>query len=127
VLVWVKNTITVGWEPVIVVSARRPDRGLRDWIHCEADAHQWRPKPESYVIGQKPERFCVWLFEWLGARPGDELEDLFPGSGQVGRVWERWSSQLTLPLARSEAAEKRAGRRALKKALAAHPQLFELE
>jgi hypothetical protein len=123
VLAWVKHTITVGWEPVIVVSARRPDRLLRDWLQCEPDSYQWRPKPETYVIGQKPELFCDWLFGWLGARPGDEFVDLFPGSGQVGRAWERWSSQPTLPTARTEAGENRAERRALKKALAVHPQL----
>lgn len=127
ILAWVKNTVTVAWEPVIIVSARRPDGGLRDWIHSEADSYQWRPKPDSYVIGQKPERFCVWLFEWLGASPDDTLDDLFPGSGQVGRVWERWRSQLTLPLGRSESAEGRAQRREKAKLLAEHPTLTEAE
>lgn len=124
VLAWVKNTVTVAWEPVIVVSARRPE-GLRDWIHCEADSYQWREKPESYVIGQKPDRFCVWMFEWLGAQQGDTLDDMFRGSGQVGRVWERWANQLTLPLGRTQAAEGRAQRRAYEKTLAAHPTLDE--
>jgi len=123
VLAWVKNTITVAWEPVIVVSARRPDPGLRDWIHSEADSYQWRPQPDTYVIGQKPERFCVWLFAWLGAQPDDEFVDMFPGSGQVTRAWERWSAQLALPLGRSVSAEGRAQRREREKTLAAHPQL----
>ena len=58
-LAWVKHTITVSWEPVIVVSARAHDPGLRDWIQCEPDSYQWREKPVSYVIGQKPEPFYL--------------------------------------------------------------------
>jgi hypothetical protein len=58
------------WEPVIVVSARKPE-GVRDWIQVEPDSYQWRAKPASYVIGQKPKPFCMWLFAWLGAEPDD--------------------------------------------------------
>lgn len=45
---------------------------------------------ESAFIGAKPARFCRWLFELLGlgAHPGDELVDLFPGSGAVTRAWD---------------------------------------
>ena len=111
VLAWVKHTVTVSWEPVIVKSARTPE-GVRDWIQAEPDSYQWRPKPDTYVIGQKPEVFCRWLFEWLGARPDDTLDDLFPGSGNVGRAWEAWQQQPGLFLAQSPAADKRAERRA---------------
>ena len=110
-LAWVKHTVTIGWEPVVVVAAR-PVRGLRDWIQVEPDSYQWRPKPESYVIGQKPEAFCRWVFEWMGAEPDDELDDLFPGSGNVGHAWEGWRSQPGLFMAQSPAAQKRAARRA---------------
>ena len=126
VIIWVKNTVRYAWEPVIVRPAREPDpdRGsLRDWLHCEPDAYQWRPKPDSYVIGQKPLAFCRWLFEWLGAEPGDELEDIFPGSGNVARAWKKWSMQPTLPIGRSPAAEKRAARRAQAKALLCQQEL----
>lgn len=110
VLAWVKHTVTFSWEPVIVVSARRPE-GVRDWLQCEPDAYQWRERPASYVIGQKPEPFCRWVFEWLGARPDDTLDDLFPGSGNVTRAWEAWRSQPGLLMAQSPAAVKRAARR----------------
>lgn len=39
------------------------------------------------VIGAKPAAFCRWVFDLLGATPDDRLDDLFPGSGIVGRVW----------------------------------------
>lgn len=125
VLAWVKHTIAVGWEPVIVSPAREPDRSLRDWMQCEPDAYQWREKPATYVIGQKPEAVCTWIFAWLGAQPDDELADLFPGSGNVGRAWSRWQTEPTLPIARSSAAEGRAKRRSKKRALAEHPVLTE--
>ena len=37
--------------------------------------------------GAKPAAVCRWIFELLGAAPGDTLDDLFPGSGAVGRAW----------------------------------------
>ena len=77
------------------------------------------------MIGQKPKAFCLWLFAWLGAEPGDELDDRSPGSGQVREAWVEWMLQPALPLVRSPAAEKRAQRRELKKALAVHPALLE--
>ncbi len=121
VLAWVKHTVTVSWEPLIVVSARKPE-GVRDWIECEPDSYQWRDKPDNYVIGQKPAAFCRWLFAWLGADPDDELDDLFPGSGQVGRVWDEWCAQPALPIeAPGPSALKRAGRRAFTKA--DHPRI----
>ncbi len=30
------------------------------------------------------------MFDCLGAAAGDELVDLFPGSGAVGRAWQRY-------------------------------------
>jgi hypothetical protein len=38
-------------------------------------------------IGAKPAAVCRWIFDLLGAAPGDRLDDLFPGSGAVGRAW----------------------------------------
>lgn len=40
------------------------------------------------VIGAKPATFARWMFDLLGALPGDELDDLFPGSGGIGRAWQ---------------------------------------
>lgn len=125
VLAWIKHTVRVSWEPVLVVSARNPGGAygtLRDWIQAEPDSYQWRPKPDSYVLGQKPAPFCRWVFEWLGAAPDDTLDDLFPGSGQVTRTWEEWRQQPGLLLQRSPAAQKRADRRELAKKLD-HPRL----
>ncbi|MGH3191607.1 MAG: hypothetical protein ACRDOU_26765 [Streptosporangiaceae bacterium] len=39
------------------------------------------------VIGAKPAAVCRWIFDLLGAGSQDTLDDLFPGSGAVGRAW----------------------------------------
>jgi hypothetical protein len=42
--------------------------------------------------------FCDWLFRWLGVRPGDHFEDLFPGSRAVTDAWDRFSTQGALAI-----------------------------
>jgi hypothetical protein len=48
------------------------------------------------LTGAKPERFCRWVLDLLGYQPGDELEDLFPGTGVMARVVNGWNEQLAL-------------------------------
>jgi hypothetical protein len=50
------------WEPLLVVPGRRLRPGKRDWLRAA------------------PARLH-------GTLPGDELVDLFPGTGMVGRAW----------------------------------------
>lgn len=74
------------WEPVVLAGGRRV-RGPQP-----ADALAFAAKPRTSdpdrVIGAKPAAFASWLFQLLGARAGDELVDLYPGSGGIGRAWE---------------------------------------
>jgi hypothetical protein len=73
------------WEPVIYQGGREVYGPLRtDSLVCGVSPLTTLP---SRVTGTKPAAFCRWLFELLGAAPGDELDDLFPGSGVVGRAW----------------------------------------
>jgi hypothetical protein len=44
------------------------------------------------LVGMKPPEFAVWMFAQLGARAGDELADLFRGSGAIGRAWDLYTS-----------------------------------
>lgn len=57
------------------------------------------------VIGSKPAHFCGWLFRLLGAEPGDELVDLYPGSGGVARAWRVYAGHSALSDAADEATE----------------------
>ena len=70
------------WEPLIVMPGRSLRGGKRDWL-----AARTAQLGGSNLIGRKPEAFVVWMFELLGMLPGDTLDDLFPGSGIVGRAW----------------------------------------
>jgi hypothetical protein len=71
------------WEPLIVVPGRALRPGKRDWLRAQP-----AKRGGSKLIGRKPEAFAVWLFELLGMLPGDSLDDLFPGSGIIGRAWK---------------------------------------
>ena len=75
------------WEPLIVVSARRLRPGVRDWLRAQP------ARGGGTLPGRKPIAFCAWLFALLGMLPGDELVDLFPGTGVVGRAWAELSSR----------------------------------
>ena len=48
------------------------------------------------ITGQKPVAFCHWIFDLLGLTADDELVDIFPGSGAVGRAWDSWRAQTRL-------------------------------
>lgn len=104
---WVKpvapNPRTFGlhgtWEPLIVVPGRRLRPGKRDWLFA-APARLGGSK----LAGRKPLAFVAWLFEVLGLLPGDELEDLYPGSGVVSAAWRELGGRV----AHAAAATRRA-------------------
>lgn len=85
------------WEPVIVRGGRlasmtsgerRKLPTVRDWVSANVML-------KKGLTGAKPEGFCTWLFSALGAQPGDELVDLFPGTGAVTDAWKKWTSKET--------------------------------
>ena len=65
----------------------------------------------------KPPQFAVWMFCQLGARPGDELVDLYPGSGAIGEAWRRYTA------AADDTSRVDAGARA---ASAARPRAYDV-
>lgn len=38
------------------------------------------------LVGAKPEAVCRWILDLLNVQSGDEVVDLFPGTGIMGRV-----------------------------------------
>jgi hypothetical protein len=99
------------WEPLIVSGGRElatdsPQQLLDDLETADVildeletdapeDALDYRGRYDSYggaLVGMKPPEFAVWMFAQLGARPGDTLEDLYPGSGAIGRAWELYTA-----------------------------------
>jgi len=86
----VSYTARSSWEPVIIWGGRGVKRGpkeiLDDSLVCHIGSRQGS-HPRA-LTGMKPAAFCEWVFRQLGARQGDELTDLFPGSGAVSRAWK---------------------------------------
>lgn len=87
------------WEPVIYSGGRQLSRDTGatrrvDSIVCGVSAVTTLP---GRVIGAKPAAVCRWIFDLLGAEPGDVLDDLFPGSGAVGRAWAAFTDPSRRP------------------------------
>jgi hypothetical protein len=103
VMAWVKPfaafkrnvSVAYAWEPVIVKAARKPVVSkrliMRDWCSCSITL-------KKGLCGAKPLDVCKWLFEAVGARPEDDLCDLYPGTGAVSKAWDEWRKLFTLPL-----------------------------
>ncbi len=89
------------WEPVLFFGARggKPDssnKWVSDWI--KASPPVFVNRNIGNTKGQKPIEFCAWLFALIGLREGDELHDLFPGSGAVSIFWKSYIAQKQLAL-----------------------------
>ena len=70
------------WEPVIFRGGRkrtREDLTVRDW-------HSSPITLQKGLVGAKPESFCYWVADLLGAQDDDELIDIFPGTGVMDRT-----------------------------------------
>ncbi len=103
IMAWVKPfaafkrnvSVAYAWEPMLVKAGRKPvvKPGItyRDWIAEPITL-------KKGLTGAKPWKVCTWLFEVMGMERGDELYDLFPGTGAVTEAWQAWRSQLILPL-----------------------------
>lgn len=97
-----------GWEPVIYSGGRidpsltaAAERDASSLTTVERDASRSdrrrvdtfeffsRPRltDPDRVVGAKPAAFCRWMFDLLGALPGDDFTDIFSGSGGVSRAW----------------------------------------
>jgi hypothetical protein len=83
------------WEPVIFRGGRSLGRDVptvRDYVVAPITLQRGLP-------GVKPDAFCWWIFDFLGAESADDFHDLFPGSGAVGRAWEQYKrAKTSLPL-----------------------------
>ena len=75
------------WEPVVFRPARATGKGLsvRDYLVEPMTTRRG-------LSGAKPEAFARWVMDLLGHQPGDELIDLFPGTGVLSAV----AAQMTL-------------------------------
>lgn len=74
------------WEPVIWRGGRkrtRQHRTVRDWTAVSITLRRG-------FVGAKPPGFVMWILDLLNAEPGDDIVDLFPGSGAVSEAIASW-------------------------------------
>jgi hypothetical protein len=78
------------WEPVIFRRGRPIPRTEMTWRdHFEAPAISEPITLRRGLTGAKPEAVCDWILGGLNYQPGDTLDDLFPGTGVMGRAVAR--------------------------------------
>lgn len=76
--------VAYAWEPVIVRGGRERSREqstVRDWVSANITMERGFP-------GAKPRAFAMWILDVLNAQRGDEVIDLFPGSGAVQAAFD---------------------------------------
>lgn len=100
--VWVKpaykpflqtGRVAWAWEPVVFKPIRgraKTQRVIPDWIVTSPPPG--RNTNQGFITGVKPDAFCFWIFEILGARMDDDFHDMFPGSGAVTHAWWSWAA-----------------------------------
>lgn len=89
VCAWVKpwhqirpTTVQYAWEPVLFRGGRKDGKRspmVRDWLSACATRKRGLP-------GAKPEAFNRWVLDLLNYKEGDEIVDLFPGTGGLDDV-----------------------------------------
>ncbi len=79
------------YEPVIVYKGRARKLTREETLD---DVLIWGGRQRSHpgaLVGMKSAPFCEWMFRQLGALAGDDLVDVFPGSGAVSRAWKLYA------------------------------------
>jgi hypothetical protein len=81
----VNCAVQYSWEPVLFMGGRaifRRNPLVRDSIYCAVAM-------KKGLVGAKPDKFNDWILQLLGFQKGDELVDLFPGTGGMGEAVAR--------------------------------------
>ena len=95
------------WEPLIVHGGRARQIGVAEYS-SDALLHGGRQHSHpGALIGMKSAAFSEWMFRQLGAQQGDQLDDIFPGSGIVGRAWDLHQSGAAAPQSCLRTAQER--------------------
>jgi len=83
--------IAYTWEPVIVRGGRLASK---EGAPVGRDHLSVPITMQRGLTGAKPEAFCRWVMDLLGWKHGDEIDDLFPGTGVFDRVSAGASQEL---------------------------------
>lgn len=77
------------WEAVIFRGGRpftREDDTVRDWVSANITLKRG-------LTGAKPRDFCRWVIGLMNAQPGDQFDDLFPGTGAFTAAWRDFAGE----------------------------------
>jgi hypothetical protein len=77
-------TVAYCWEPVLLLGGRKRTREeptVRDFLAENITL-------KKGLCGAKPLRFNQWILALLNWKPGDELIDIYPGTGGMARALE---------------------------------------
>lgn len=76
------------WEPVIFCGGRisSKDGATPNRDHIDEPAMSEPITMRKGLTGAKPERFCHWVMDLLGWKEGDQIDDLYVGTGVFDRV-----------------------------------------
>lgn len=91
------------WEPVIFRGGRLRST---DGALVNRDFLAEPITMKKGLTGAKPERFCRWVLDLLGFKPGDVVDDLFPGTGIMGQVVDAAQASPLILRARGAWAEE---------------------
>ena len=90
IMSWIKpsavpsgNRISTSWEPVIIKMAKgrkNHNEGVRMKDYLIANP------PRQNFMGSKPQEWTNWVLDAMGFRDGDEVTDMFEGSGAVTKA-----------------------------------------
>ncbi len=93
----VAHRARTAYEAVIMRGGRElrlgPADDLSNVLHYQG---RQRSHPDA-LTGMKPAPFLAWLFRMMGAQRGDQLVDVFPGSGAVARAWTLYNRPAPTP------------------------------
>ena len=94
---WVKEfhqirplTVQHAWEMVILYGGRKVYKRnpfVRDWLSA-------CPTRQKGLVGAKPDAFNDWVLDLLNFKDGDQMDDLFTGTGSMSRAVERRFSMM---------------------------------
>lgn len=79
------------WEPVIFRGGRNRNAAVPEKNGKQITPKDFHVAPitlKKGLVGAKPESVCRWILWLLNVQPGDEVVDLFPGTGIMGKVAE---------------------------------------
>ena len=83
--IWWHIPVQYAYEPVLFYGGRK-NRNVKPMVR---DWHVGARAMKKGLYGAKPDHFNDWILDLFQYEPGDQLDDLFPGTGGMAKAIER--------------------------------------